>query len=437
MAFDLAQTVPSLDQVLCNVWPEMPANQFQKYDYYLVKAENEERKRAQVWTNIITDKVKWTPNMATVMRSVLVEDAPVLRQEARPNYITVEPDTDIFNVRERIVESRLQWKEFQSVHFSWLPAFQDFMKGNLVPTRKTIERQIQIYEDLYYRTYVWDNSPNVYVANQGKFAAPVGVDANMDSYKTAGYLANLFNQTGGIGHLSAEELFKAAAVFTQEIGATPFSGNGAARDNQILDEKFMLLCSNEAWMQMINDPWIKENRPLAMNIVNNAFKGPLFDTIMARIEKYPLRFTLDANNSPTYPAPETSELNPNASDCGRTKPLDSYTTLDGAQVEVAWLIGGKGYRRIDSGPPPELFAGSTADPSKLPGMQWNGQVYLNKFFMIPCKDRDGNTQYKLNDKGRYVRWDATMTLGCVGLHTWNIMPILFRRRRGTTTSGVV
>lgn len=444
MAFDFSQQIPALDQILCNVWPELPTNLYQKYDYYLVKAEAERRKNFQSWTNLISDTVNWTPNMATTMRAVMVEDAPIMRQSARPRYITTDPLEDIFMVRERIAEARLQWQDFSSPYFQFLPSFQDFMKGNLVPTRKTIERQIMIYEDLFYRTFAWDNSPNVYVAGEGLVSAPVGVDASGNSNKTAAWLQAQLQAAPANNFLTAQELFNAASVFTQEVGATPNSGDGLPDgDNKILDEKFVLLCSNEMWMQLTNDPWIKENRPLAMNIVNSAFKGPLFDTIVGRIERYPIRYQVDANMSPTEAAPEVSEVNPNAPDYGRTKPNLNYarigndsTSTDGSPIEVAWLIGGKNYKRINSGPPPEFFAGSASDPSKIAGMQWNGQVYPTRNFLIPCKDSDGNVQYKMNDRGRYMKFMGSLILGALPLNPFNIMPIVFRRRRGVTTTAV-
>lgn len=437
MAFDFSQQIPALDQVLCNVWPELPTNLYQKYDFYLVKAEAEARKDFQVWTNLITDKVKWTPNMATTMRAVMVEDSPIMRQEARPRYVTSDPLEDIFMVRERIAEARLQWQDFSSPYFQFLPSFQDFMKGNLVPTRKTIERQIMIYEDLFYRTFAWDNSPNVYVAGVGKVAAPTGLAADGTSNKTAAQIQSWLQSAPNSNYLTYQEIFNAFSVFTQEVGGTPYSGSGTPNgDNKILDEKYVLLCSNEVWAQLTNDPWVKENRPLAMNIVNNTFRGPLFDTVMGRIERYPIRFAVDEDMLPSTPAPEVTELNADAPDYGRTKPNLDYAQVDLAPFEVAWLIGGKNYKRIESGPPPEFFAGSNADPAKIAGMEWNGKVYLTRNFLIPCKDASGAVQYKTNDRGRYVKFQGSLSLGCLPLHAFNIMPILFRRRRGFTTTAV-
>lgn len=441
---NFAQQIPALDQVLCDTWPQLPTDFYQKLDFYLVKAEQEARKNWQTWTNLITDTVPWQPNMATTMRAVLVEDAPIQRAEARPRYITSDPLEDIFMVRERIAEARLQWQDFTSPYFQFLPAFQDFMKGNLVPTRKTIERQIMVYEDLFYRTFAWDNSPNVYVVGSGLVQAPTGLAADGTSNKTQGWLQNALLGAPNNNYLTYQEMFNAASVFTQEVGATPYSGDGLPDgDNKIIDNKYVLLCSNEAWMQFTNDPWVKENRPLQMNIINSAFKGPLFDTILGRIERYPMRYSVDANMNPTLQTPEVSELNPNAPDYGRTKPNLNYAQIGsatapnvGSPIEVAWLIGGKNYKRISSGPPPEFFAGSASDPQKIAGMQWNGQVYPTKNFLIPCKDANGNITQKMNDRGRYMKFMASLILGCLPLHPFNVMPIIFRRRRGVTTTAV-
>ena len=173
-----------------------------------------------------------------------------------------------------------------------------------------------------------------------------------------------------------------------------------------------------------------------MNIINSAFKGPLWDTVLGRIERYPMRYEVDANMNPTITTPEVSELNPNAPDYGRTKPNPDYSRVDSSPIEIAWLIGGKNYKRISSGPPPEFFAGSASDPQKIAGMQWNGQVYPTKNFLIPCKDASGNITQKMNDRGRYMKFMASLILGCLPLHTFNVMPIIFRRRRGVTTTAV-
>lgn len=430
---DFSQTLPAIDQNLCNVWSEEDQNKYNKLPYYLVKAEAEARKRWQVFTPLLTDTVSWTPNLAATMRMVIVEKSPLIRQFARPNSIQVDPLTDIFNVNERTKDASLVWQDFESPPFRFVSAFQDFMKGNLVPSRQNIEEQIRMFEDIYYRTHIWDYSPNVYFAGYGAVSAPVGASA-----KTAAWMGAQIQNVAADGYLSFEELFKALSVFEDEIGATPYEGSGQpGGESMPLNERYCLVLSPQAWNQFVNDPWLKENRPLNMNIVSEAYKGDFWGRIRCKLEKYPLRMAVDANGATSYPTPEVTETNPNAEDYNRTKPNPAWAKIDQAPLEVAWLIGGKHYRRIQTGPPPEFFSGSTSDPAKIAGMTWNGQVYATRNFFIPCKDADGNPQVKMNDRGRYVRFQGTLSLGIIGPHAFNIMPIVFRRRLGTTTTQAV
>lgn len=440
MAFDTASTIPALDQILCNVWPEISVDTYAKYDYVLTKAEATRRKMWPTFGPLIKDTVPWNRQPSTTMRAVLVEDAPIMRQSFRPKYLTSQPLESIFMVRERTAEARLYMQDYSSIAFSFLPSFQDFMQGNVVPTRKTIEKQVMVDEELFYRTYMWDYSPNVYVCGQGRKSAPVGRATETTSAKTDAWIAAQLSLTGGVKPLTIEEVFNAGSVFMEEIGAEPYSGDGMPNgDNQILDQKFVLVTSNEAWLQFTNDPWVKENRPDGMNILNSAFKGPIHDTIVGRIEKWPMRWSVDANNDITENAPEIVDLNSSSPDYGRPQPNPSYTKLDddGSPYEVAWLFGGRHYKRIETGPPPELFAGSVADPAKLKGMTWNGQIYLNRPLLVPCVDVNNTMQYKENNRGRYIQWLGSQALGCLGIYTWNVMPIIHRRRRGIATTGVV
>lgn len=430
MPYDFSQTLPAIDQNLCNVWSEEDQNKYNKLPYYLVKAEAEARKRWQTFTPLLTDTVKWTPNMGETMRIVQVEQSPLIRQEARPNRITQDPLEDIFNVNERTTDAVLYWQDFSSPHFRFLPAFQDFMKGNLVPSRQNIESQVRMFEDIFYRTYIWDWSPNVYIAGKGLVQAPVGPNA-----KTAAWLASVLQDVPvASSFMDFKELFKLASIAEEEVGMTPYEGSGQpGGDSQPLNERFCWITSSQAWNQFVDDPWLKENRPLNMNIVNEGYRGDFWGKIRCKLEKTPMRAALDGNFSPTFHAPEIRETNPNAADYNRTKPNPNYARIDISELEWGWFVGGKHYRRIESGPPPEFFAGATSDPSKIAGMTWNGQVYSTRNFLIPCKDADGTVQYKTNDRGRYVRFQGSLNLGITGPNAFNIIPTLYRRRLGTNT----
>lgn len=422
-------TLPAIDQNLNGAWTEQDQNLYAKLPYYFERMDADMRGRFSVWEKLLTDRISWTPNMATIMRAVMVEKSPVLRQEARPNTIQTNPLRDIFNVRERTVDAVLYWHQFVSPHFRFLPAFQDFMKGNLVPTRKNIEEQIRIYSDMFYRTYIWDYSPYVYIAGVGAVSAPVGRNADGTSKKTAAWFQSVIEQIPADGYVTFKELFKALNVFEEEIGATPYEGSGLpGGDSAPLNERFCYVTSAQQWNNFVDDPWLKENRPLNMNIVTDAFKGDFFGKIRCKLEKYPLRASLDSNKSPTFNAPETIDIEPTSPEYNRTRPKDLYAKTANAPVEVNWLVGGKAYKIIDSGPPPEFFNGATSDPQKLAGMQWNGQVYGNKNFLVPYVDASGSVVMDTNSFGHYMRLHAEKTFGIINPNAQNIMPVISLRR---------
>lgn len=435
---DFSQTLPAIDQNLVDVWTEQNQDLYAKLPYYLVKGETDSRKRWQTWTPLLTETMPWTPNLADTVKMVMVEDSPVLRQEARPNLLAQDPLEDIYNVQERYATAQLRWQDFSSPHYRFLPSFQDFMKGNLIPARKNIEKQIKIFEDMVYRSYIWDSSPTVYVAGYG----PVPVNTGASS-KTSGVWSDLLSKLPAAGYLSFEEVFKALTVFEEEIGATPYEGSGQpGGESMPLNERFCLVTSPEAWNQFVNDPWLKENRPLNMNIVTEQFKGDLWGKVRCKLERFPFRVEQVADpsvsqSSITIHAPEVTETNPNASDFNRTKPNPNYAKIDVSEIEVGWFVGGMHYKRIESGPPPEFFAGATSDPAKINGMQWNGQVTATRNFFIPGKDSAGNAVWKANDRGRFIKFIGELTTGIIGYNQQNIMPIIYRRRRGTTTTQAV
>lgn len=423
-------TLPAIDQNLNGAWTEQDQNLYAKLPYYFERMDADMRGRYSVWEKLLTDRIAWTPNMATIMRAVMVEKSPVLRQEARPNTIQTNPLRDIFNVRERTVDAVLYWHQFVSPHFRFLPAFQDFMKGNLVPTRKNIEEQIRIYSDMFYRTYIWDYSPYIYVAGYGLVSAPVGRNADGTSKKTAAWLqTEVMQKIPADGYVTFRELFKFLNAAEEEVGMTPYEGTGLpGGDSAPLNERFCFVCSSQTWNNFVDDPWLKENRPLNMNIVTDSFKGDFFGKIRCKLEKYPLRFALSADKVPSLPAPETIDLEATSAEYNRTRPKDGYAKTASAPVEVDWLVGGKAYKIIDSGPPPEFFAGATSDPQKLAGMQWNGQVYGNKNFLVPYTDASGNIVMDTNSFGHYMRFQSEKTFGIINPNAQNIIPIVSLRR---------
>lgn len=432
--------MPALDQTICAKWPQQDQNFYNKLPYYLDAAEASKRGTWEVYEPILTDTLPWQPNMGDTLKLVMTEMPPVLRQSARPGSIANQAKGDYFNVRERTSTTSLVWQKFFSPNFRFLPAFQDFMNGQLVPTRKAIEAQIRWYKEAFYRAYIWDYAPFVYVCGVGVVEAPVGRDANGASNKTAAWIqAQLQTIPADKGYLTYQEQYNALTAFIEDIGAEPYEGDSivGASGKGDLTEQYVIIQSRESYMQQVNDPWVKENRKLDLDIVNSRFKPTPFGMLTSRIEKYPLRWKVDADLVPTEPAPETIVTDANSAQYGRTLPNPDYSKVVNAPFEVPILFGrGGGIKRITVGAPPDMFAGSTADPAKIAGMEWNGRVYATKNIPVQCIDAAGNQQLDLNSFGEWLRWQSSLILGAISVNPHNVMPMIARRRRGVTTTGL-
>jgi len=431
--------MPAIDQNICAYWPEQDQNTYNKLPFYLDSAEASKRKRWETFEPLLTDTIDWKPNMADTLKLIITEDTPVLRQSARPNSIAVEAKGDIFNVRERTSQASLVWQKFFSPKFRFLPSFQDYMKGQLVPTRKNIEMGQTHFKEVFYRTYMWDYSPFVYVAGRGLVPAPVGRDANGNSLKTAAWIESILQDPIPPGYLTYGTCYDFMAAAQEERGMEPYEGDSAPGDGGFsLNEKFCLVTSREGYTQFVNDPWVKENRPIQLDIVNSRFKPSPMGMLMCRTERFPLRWTITSDQqSPTENAPETIVTDVNSSEYNRTLPNPLYALMANAPFEVGWLFGKNGgYRRINVGAPPEFFAGGVTDPAKIAGMEWNGRIYATKNFPIQCTDANGATQLDLNSFGEYMRWQSSLVLGCVPVNPQNVIPVIYKRRRGITTTGL-
>jgi len=435
---DFSQALPAVDQNLAGVWSELDKDYYTKYPYYLEMASTARRKKYSVFPQLITKTRRWTPQMGDTMKLVIPETSPLTRQEARPVGLASAPLSDIAAVKERTVTASLAWQRFFSPNARFLNSFQDFISEQLAPTRKAVEEQRDWFEECFYRTHMWDYSPRIFVAGYGLVNLPVGRNGTT-SLKTPGVLQQLVQLCPGDGHLTFQHLFDIVSEAESVIGMTPYSGsNLPGGESSGLDDQFCLVQSHESFRQFVNDPWVKENRMLEKDIVNKPYKGLIQGQLSSRLERYPIRWQVDDNGTVTLPSPEVSVADNNQGELNRTAPNPAYGkigsigSLEGSPFEIAWLIGGEHYARIETGPPPEFFAGGTGDPAKIAGMQWNGQIYGTKDFLIYEKDADGNITPQTNSFGHWMRWQGELALGCIGANAHNVLPILYRRRRGLT-----
>lgn len=431
-------TLPSIDQNICATWTEVDVDFYNRLPFFFAKAQAQYRRQWQSYSKVFP-KIPWKPGMGDTMRTVIVEDSPILRQTAYPNTLRSTPLADVSNVRERKSDTVLHWQDFVTPHMSWLPVFQDFL-GHVEDNMRNLNRQIEVFEDVFYRTQIYDQAPYVYVAGGGLQVAPTG--QNNAAYTAAG-AKNLNWLQGSIwpalqkatpGYLDFKTLFQVLNEFEQTVGGTPHEGDPEPDgESNPLGGKYCLMCSSEAFNQFVDDPWLKENRTLNLNIITKGYQGEIFGRITTRLERRPLRISFDPTGNPALYAPEVINMNPNDSLFGRTFPNPQYSNPSVSDTEVAFLIGGPAYKIIDVGPPPSEFTGDTV-PKDFAKMTWNAQPTMTKNFLVPCMSASGQLSFDANSFGRYLRMQATANLGIVMQNSFNILPIFFKRRVGLTTS---
>lgn len=422
-----AIVIPSIDNQACTSWTELDRSLYNKLPVYFQAKQAEQLSTWSIWSKLFKER-KWEANMGNLGRVIQKEFAPTLRAQAFPNALSALAKKDIIAVRERTTDFSLSHQKFESPIFNYLPSFQDFLTNHIDFTLENVNQQVIRFNDIFARSYVFHQARYLMVpgsAADGISLAPQGEGNSAGtSGKTNAYLSALIAGIANIGTLSFNAI-NLACSHLDDQRMRPFSGSHLPNgDSSPLDSMYALVMGSDAYNQFIYDPWLKANHQLDLNINTKGFKGNLFGRVMAKLEDMPLRIKFDTTVQPgtagyiTFPAPETQELNPNASNYGETIPNPNYVD---AELEVAFLVsGGSPYEMVKVGPAPKQFG----------DMPWNGRVRMTDKINVPCVDENGNIYNDTNKYEEYLQLIAHSVVGIVGTQKRGILPILFRRFRG-------
>jgi len=422
--------VPSIDQPR-NIEIQFSIEDRERYNtlpFYFAKFQVDDMRLNSVYAKM-TRKRRWQPNEGPTMTAVKKARSPLIRQNAFPVGVQSEPLIDTYDVTEVAKRANVHRQNFQSPVFKFGPHFESFFADNIQPNVDNIITQIRMFREFFLRTRMFHKAPYIYLPDSVDrlYAAPSTEGAADGSVgKTTDWLQAMSTQVGDPGNLSLNTVYQTAQAMSTDIGALPFKPGGDIVNSNGLKDKYVLITSEEAYMQFNFDPFRLENRELSLDVVTDNFKGDIFGRVTCMTETHPLRMLNDG----TFPAPETRiEESAGAPDLiGETVPNPAYVT---APWEIALMFGADSFESFEVGPPPKHFSSNTApSKQKFNAMRWNGEVRMIDNMIIP----DGSGGYATNEWGEYLKLIADVTIGAIAVRELNVVPILFKRIRGVENS---
>jgi hypothetical protein len=395
-----------------------------------------------------------------------------------PEVLTAYPKKDQFTVGERTEDAALGMHRFESNRFRFLNNFEAFWRDHLSYAQADIVRQIQCANNVFIRTLMYYQAPDLYISGKGLSSQVTHADvhtrkrqlAQADIRKvenggdsstdvitggSAGQTitvsaGNTFRNdiaTGGTGTsvsevLTLKEIFKAMLVLQEDIQAPTFDRQyGVPKTSEMIKGKYVLICSTEAWSSLLWDTNLRTDStslsaagttqlaPANMNLLHDGFAGDLFGKVTAKFDPYPLRFSANGD----FIAPQSVD-----SATGKVIPNPNYTKIDASSDtvgshEIAFLVGADAFKTLQVGPPPKEFASKNMSAKKFYDMKWNGEVHLTDQFLIPTgsgsnplTDAAGS---ELNTYGDYLKFISQVVIGGIAGDTRYCLPISFLRRR--------
>lgn len=430
-------TIPPLPAVnvdACSGWTPQQLNLYAALPAWFISKEVTYRKRYGNFKRIF-GSMDWVPNKGPTITGIITEPPPMITQFNFPALMASQcAKKDIIQARQRQFEVQLAHQKFESPTFQWLQSFNDFVTKMVTKHLEFVFRYQEERTAQYYRGFVFHQSPAVLWADDASLViddlCPIGLGNNAGtSGKSNAYLQARVATMGAPGNLTLKTLFFGLNYLEEDALAVPYM-SGSVKDDSFLNDKFLLMTSNEAYNNFINDPFLKENRKIDLDIVTDGFKGSIFGRVTTATHSNPLRFNVAADGSVTWPAPEAIQENPEAPNFGQTIRSCGYRD---AQYEVAFLCGAQGYDIVNVGPPPAEFA--AGGPDRISRMRWNGRPWLTDRLNIPCEDSEGNPGTPdPNTYNEFLKIISYVAMGMAPVTTRNVLPIIFRRARTITTS---
>ncbi len=405
------------------LWTEQERDLYNRLPIYMAKVQVEWMQYYGRWAKMLKG-INWEPNMGFTMRGVGKRPSPILTSQVLPNAMSTLPKKNVVEAREVKEDTILYRQDFESNLMHFLPNFVDFLNDSVDFTNKDLVEKQTVYTDQFYRTAIFHGSPKVWCAGAVDPMKPVNYWASptIALSKDAAALQALIAQV--TKPLDFAELSKIATALYSNEDVVPFSGKvlSDGTDGSQLKHKYCLITATEVWDYLTqHDPYFKNNRPIATDMVTDSVFGSLFGRWTTMFEKYEMRIADDGS----VPAPQVLEDNPNAYNYGEPVPNPLWVQ---ARFGVAFACGDESYRSVKIGPPPREWTGMSM--KEFSRLDWNGKVDITKNVMVPCLNEAGATVLDTNKRGEYVQLISSLALGIAPVRRRNIVPIIYLRQQG-------
>lgn len=419
-------------------WSEQDQNTYHRMPYWMAKMQNEVIQEDPLF-DLLVGTMKWQANSGDVGRVISKTRPPQTRQSFNPNRLSEMPKVDSYMPGERQVPFYVYMHMHTTKPMRFYPAFADFF-DHTEDAVQTISHQQKRDQELFIRTYMFHQSPAVFLPNRSgsgiidnEIVLTGGSlqgngDDDWSTAKSLAWLATILPTIGQPGNLSIQSV-DLACTYMSAQGMKPYRGsNKQIGEDMGIDSTYLLVCGDEAFGTFRYDPWLRVNKHITLDVVyNKKFKGNFMGRWTTKIEKYPLRFDLATDGSVTVPAPEIVVTDENAENAGEPIPNPAYLN---AGYEVAWLFSGEEhYKKVTVGPPPAMFRSSSV-PKGFGRLTWNGEIEITPHFLIDAIDSAGNKVQMLNTDGMWVQARARTTYGIAGTQKRGVLPIIFKRVLG-------
>jgi hypothetical protein len=412
------------------IWDQQDIQNYNRLPVWMAMQQNKKMQQWSRWANMFP-KIKWERNKGDIMQGIIAENSPIVSQVHRPRNITELPLKTVASTWERGNQARVKRHTFESPQFNFLPSFRDFRTKQLKFAADDLSKQIAMGFEFFVRDNVFQQSPNIFIVNCDNGTsrpiqpAPAAAPTDTTAIKDTAYIAAQIARIGSLdgGFLTYKQCLGSAAYAKDFLGIMPYSGSSGATpaDNAIFHGKYVLVGGSQIYNALPFDAHVLNTKPLAMNLLNDGFKGAIGPDIIFKEEYYDLRFAEDG----TMPAPEIELMLP---DTGYSTPNATRQTILNpayatAPVGVAFMIGADGYEALEVGPPPAEFAGGSISGQRFNKLNWNGEVRMTDNILINY----GGGVLDTNKYGEFLQLIADTTLGIIPNTARNIFPIFYRR----------